>query len=486
MGLMTQQTSLDAHASRSKLAHDKHRPCYHFLPVANWMNDPNGLIQWKGDYHLFYQYNPNGAFHGTIHWGHAVSKDLVHWTDLPIALSPTPGGPDKDGCWSGCAVDDHGTLTLIYTGIDPQVQCVATSTDDLITWQKHPQNPLIDAPPKDLDVVGLSGNLWDFRDPWVWRENGTWFMLVGSGIKGKGGTALLYRSLNLIDWDYLHPILVGSAGEARQVWECPSLFKLEEKDVLLFCEYPEFAHTYYYIGAYTDYRFRPEIRCKTDYGKYYYSAQTLLDDQGRRLMWGWIKEGRSEQSQKVSGWSGVMSLPRILSISPNGRLGMRPAPELEMLREQHYQWNDLHLTPSAESILSEVQGDCLEIMADIEPRPHTTFDLKVRCTPDREEQTVITYDHHSQILSVDSSRSSRSPEVERERIDAPVGDSSGETLRLHIFLDRSVLEVFASGDVCITSRIYPSRADSLGLDLSVHHGTLKLKTLDIWTMKSIW
>jgi beta-fructofuranosidase len=270
------------------------------------------------------------------------------------------------------------------------------------------------------------------------------------------------------------------------VWECPSLFKLEEKDVLLFCEYPEFAHTYYYIGAYTDHRFRPAIRGKTDYGKYYYSAQTLLDDQGRRLMWGWIKEGRSEGSQTMSGWSGVMSLPRILSISPNGRLGMRPAPELEMLREQHYQWKDIHLTPGSENILSEVQGDCLEIIADTEPSPDTALGIKVRCTPDREEQTVITHDHHSQILSVDSSQSSRSPEVDRERIEAPLGDSTGEALKLHVYLDRSVLEIFAGGDVCITSRIYPSRSDSLGLDLFIHHGTLKLKTLDIWTMKSIW
>jgi beta-fructofuranosidase len=450
------------------------------------MNDPNGLIQWKGNYHLFYQYNPNGAFHGTIHWGHAVSQDLVHWTDLPVALAPTLGGHDQDGCWSGCAVDNHGTPTLIYTGINPQVQCIATSTDDLITWKKHPQNPVIDAPPKDLSVIGLSGNLWDFRDPWVWREDSTWFMLVGSGIRGRGGTALLYRSLNLIDWDYVHPILVGSNGEARQVWECPSLFKLEEKDVLLFCEYPEFAHAYYFIGTYTDYRFRPTIKDHTDYGKYYYAAQTLLDDQGRRLMWGWIKEGRSVKSQKLSGWSGVMSLPRVLSISPSGKLGMRPAPELEMLRDHHSQWKDVHLTPNSENILSEVQGDRLEIIADIEPSPDAAFGLKVRCTPDREEQTVIAYDRNNRVLLVDTTQSSKGSEADREGIYAPWGDSSGETLRLHIFLDRSILEVFAGSEVCITIRIYPSRTDSLGLDLTVHHGTLKLKTLDIWTVKSIW
>ena len=95
---------------------DPHRPHYHFLPPANWLNDPNGLIQWNGEYHMFYQYNPNGPFHGTIHWGHAVSADLVHWRHLPIALAPEAGTADEDGCWSGCAVDDSGVPTLIYSG----------------------------------------------------------------------------------------------------------------------------------------------------------------------------------------------------------------------------------------------------------------------------------------------------------------------------------------------------------------------------------
>src|SRR4030042_175472 len=105
---------------------EKHRPGFHFLPEKNWMNDPNGLIQWKGQYHLFYQYNPNGPFHGTIHWGHAVSQDLVHWQYLPLALTPTPGGPDAAGCFSGCAVDDEGVPTFVYTGIHPQTVCLAT------------------------------------------------------------------------------------------------------------------------------------------------------------------------------------------------------------------------------------------------------------------------------------------------------------------------------------------------------------------------
>ena len=126
-------------------------------------------------------------FWGTIHWGHAVSKDLVHWRDLPIALAPTPGWADSDGCWSGCAINNHGVPTLVYTGVqgDFQLPCLATSLDNLRTWEKYDGNPVLTSLPPDLDLVG-------FRDPMVWRENDIWFMIVGSGIKGAGGAALLF------------------------------------------------------------------------------------------------------------------------------------------------------------------------------------------------------------------------------------------------------------------------------------------------------
>src|SRR5256714_6511328 len=114
-------------AQRKALADDPHRPRYHFLPPASWMNDPNGLIQWKGQYHLFYQYNPYGPVHEQVHWGHAVSSDLLHWTDLPIALTPTPGRADAEGCWTGCAIDNNGTPTLLYSAVHPQVVCLASS-----------------------------------------------------------------------------------------------------------------------------------------------------------------------------------------------------------------------------------------------------------------------------------------------------------------------------------------------------------------------
>src|SRR5262249_12018171 len=144
-------------------------------PPANWMNDPNGLIQWKGVYHIFYQYNPEGAFHHKIHWGHATSTDLVHWTHLPIALAPTPNSPDEDGCWSGCAVDNDGMPTIVYSGRGgtQELPCIATSddVDTLLTWQKYSGNPVIEAPPEGLDIV-------EFRDHCVWREGATWYQVI--------------------------------------------------------------------------------------------------------------------------------------------------------------------------------------------------------------------------------------------------------------------------------------------------------------------
>ena len=214
---------------------DHHRPTYHYLPPSNWMNDPNGLIQWRGQYHLFYQYNPNGAFHGTIHWGHAVSDDLVHWRDLPIALAPTPGGPDKDGVYSGCALDHDGVPTLMYTGVRPQVQCIARPADpndpDLVAWKKHPGNPVIPDSPEGMEVEG-------FRDPFVWQEDDGWYCIVGSGIVGTGGNILLYRSQDLVHWEYLHELCRGELAKTGRMWECPNFFPLGDKHVLLISPIP--------------------------------------------------------------------------------------------------------------------------------------------------------------------------------------------------------------------------------------------------------
>ena len=196
--------------TRKTFLSDPSRPSYHYQPPSNWMNDPNGVIQWQGQYHLFYQYNPYGANHANMHWGHAVSDDLLHWQDLPIALAPTPNSVDEGGIFSGSAVNHDGVPTIFYTGVTKgyqvQVQCMATSQDGLLTWQKHPQNPLIATVPEEANQTS------EFRDPFVWHEDNLWHMLVGSSIAGVGGAVFLYQSSDLVNWDYKNPILIGSDG----------------------------------------------------------------------------------------------------------------------------------------------------------------------------------------------------------------------------------------------------------------------------------
>ena len=175
---------------------DIQRPAYHFLPEKNWINDPNGLIQFNGEYHLFYQHNPVAAVWGNMTWGHAVSLDMVHWKHLPFALLPDQPY-DKDGVFSGCTVNDNGIATILYTGTQPEVQCIATSSD-MWTFSKFSGNPVIATPPEGLKTTG-------FRDPYVWKEADGWYMVLGSGIEGAGGAILLYHSPDLRQWHYLHP-----------------------------------------------------------------------------------------------------------------------------------------------------------------------------------------------------------------------------------------------------------------------------------------
>lgn len=460
---------------QQKLARDPHRPRCHFLPPKYWMNDPNGLMQFKGKYHMFYQHNPDGAFHANMHWGHAESEDLIHWRHLPIALAPTPGGPDEDGVYSGCGVINNGVPTLLYTGVRPQVQCIAVGTEDMLTWQKYEKNPVIGSPPEGLEVTG-------FRDPCVWREGDTWYMLVGSGVKGVGGTALLYRSPNLTDWEYVHPIYVGDKTTTGQMWECPSFFPLGDKHVLLVSV---LRTVLYFVGTWSDLKFTPEIQGDTDYGGCFYAAQVFPDEWGRRIMFGWLREHRSKEAQREAGWSGVMSVPRIPYLREDGDLGIRPAPEVEALRGEHHRVTDMDLVPESPRMIPEARGDCLEIVAEVDMGNADEFGIKLRCSPDGKEQTVVVYNKAKQEITVDRERSSLSDDVARDIRGGPLRLAADETLTLRIFIDRSVVEVFANGRACITSRVYPTRGDSLGVGVFARGGRAALKSLDVWHLKSI-
>jgi beta-fructofuranosidase len=466
---------------RDRLSADRLRPGYHLTPPANWLNDPNGLIHWNGRYHVFYQYNPAGPFHGTIHWGHAVSDDLVHWEDEPVALTPSPEGPDRDGCWSGCAVDDDGTPTILYTGGREKLQlpCMATADDaSLRTWTKDPENPIIQEVPREPQV--LSTEDWDgeFRDHCVWREDETWYQLIGAGIEDGGGAALLYESDDLRNWAYRGPILTGDRDTAGTVWECPELLDFGEKQLLHISNYEDVV---YFLGTYEDGEFDAQRRDKLDHGDFYAPQSMWLDD-GRVLTWGWLPEARDVSAQWDAGWSGTMSLPRELSLADDGGLCQRPAPELRELRGENVGHDVLRLDGERRAI--DVDSRQFELRATVRLDDADALELSVLETPDREEYTPIRYTRNSKVTvdrstaSLDERATSATQRMRVTPYDSP--------LSLRVFVDGSVVEVFANERHCLTSRVYPTREDATGVSLRAEGGRATIASLDVWELAGAW
>jgi beta-fructofuranosidase len=475
---------------RVALAGDRHRPLYHFLAPGNWMNDPNGPIFWKGKYHLFYQYNPNGPFWGSIHWGHAVSSDLVHWDDLPVALTPSKKGPDRNGCWSGCVVDDNGTPTALYTGLEPQTVCIATGDHELRNWRQH-ETPVISQPPAGLNLTGfpsITGHpSADFRDPFVWREGERWLMIIGAGLREDGGTALLYDSADLRDWRYRHPILKGLIGADCNMWECPILLRFGDRCILLVCPHPEAKYVYWIAGEWREGTPREHKRGKLDLGTYVYAPQCLSESaRDRNLVWTWIKEGRSTEAQSSAGWSGLLSLPKECSLDENENLTIKPATELSSLRRECRAVTGQKLIPASANPFLGFKSDCLEIEAELSFVEPTICYLCLRASPNHTEQTTIRYNSAEQVITVDCSQSSLDSNVDHNIVSGNLGPDRQNRVCFRAFLDRSVLELFTANTACITQRLYPKRDDSVQMSFGVTSGSVIVHRLSAWKLAPIW
>jgi len=234
---------VEEHVAQHKAAIAQHpwREHYHFQPPVGWMNDPHGLIQFQGKFHLFYQHNPFSGKWATMHWGHAISADLMHWEHQPEALAPSEDYDDWEGggIFTGSAIEHQNELILFYTGCakDRQVQCMASSTDGL-NFTKSDHNPVLAEPPPEIDPP-------DFRDPKVWKQGNIWYMVTGvstrksNSVAAKGGQirnqgkVCLHRSTNLKNWEFVN-YLVESSGELGTMLECPNFFPLDGKWVLMF------------------------------------------------------------------------------------------------------------------------------------------------------------------------------------------------------------------------------------------------------------
>jgi beta-fructofuranosidase len=478
-------------ALRDRLAGDHHRPGYHLAGPAGWLNDPNGLIQWDGRYHVFYQYNPAGPFHGTIHWGHAISDDLVHWEDRPVALAPDPDGPDRDGCWSGCAVDDDGTPTVLYTGgrEREQLPCLAVSPDDsLDRWEKDPANPVIESAPTDVDVLSTDDWAAEFRDHCVWREADTWYHVIGSGVTDVGGTALLYRGETLDEWEYVGPLLTGDWEGAGAVWECPELLRFGEYDLLHVSNYEDVE---YFVGTadLVSPNFHVESHDRLDYGDFY-APQSLETDDGRTLLFGWLPEARSTRAQWEAGWSGCLSLPRELDVTDDGRLRQRPARELTALRGEQVVGDDSGgetLTLSAgDRQRLPLSGNSYELAGAVDLAPGATLTLSLFESPAGTERTLLRYDGAAVVVDRSESTNGRRRDGDASVDGAATDDQrlpvGGGPLSLRLFADGSILELFADEARCLTSRVYPTRRDADGVTLHAVGGDVTVRHLRAWQL----
>lgn len=308
------------------------RPLLHFAPERGWMNDPNGLIQWNGRIHLFYQHDRSGPVPENIAWGHASTTDLWTWEDHPLALQPDPAGPDRNGCFSGCAVVLDGRPHLLYTGVNGQQElpCLAVTADqDLIGWTRYERNPVIASPPPG-EVVRA------FRDHSAWRAGSTWYQVVGGGLQDKGGALFLYRSADLRNWEYAGIFAVAADhGLEGVIWECPDVFTLGDTVVVVVSVWDGQAqYAMWMTGEVAADTFTPRLTGRCDSGHRYYAPQSLTLRDGRRVAIGWLRESVVELTGRDQSRVGAMSLPRELYLDGTGCLRARAVRELDTARHE--------------------------------------------------------------------------------------------------------------------------------------------------------
>ena len=445
---------------RIKLTNTRYRLGYHVMATSGWINDPNGFCYFQGYYHIFYQHYPKAAQWGPMHWGHARSKDLVHWETLPIAL--TPGDKeDEDGCFSGSAVVHDNKMYLIYTGhhyygdSDPdhfwQNQNLAISEDG-IHFKKYEHNPIISQAPED--------NTQHFRDPKVWYDNGNWYLILGSQNKAEIGRVLLYKSANLIDWNLVGPVTQADPNKNEgYMWECPDFFRLGDNDILLMSpqginaeagKFKNLHETGYMVGKY-QYEDNSFVRGdfnELDNGHDFYATQTTLTPDGRRIVIGWMDMWESKMPESSDGWAGALTLPRELFYR-DGILQMKPIEELKQLRTEQLINENYQVQEEQEIIADEKQYEAI-----------LNFDM----SNTSKAGVFFTDSDGKRLLSLEYDKIQNKLILQRSTSDPEREATLKATdLKLHIYVDTSSVEIFVNdGQRAFTERIY---ADSIDLNM---------------------
>ena len=487
--------------SREKLANDPHLPIYHFVSPENRLNDPNGLCFWQGRWHMFYQaYPPEDP---RQHWGHAVSEDLIHWRDLPLAIYPNP----EYQCYSGSALVEDGRVIAMYHGTRVG-NMVATSSDPLLlNWEKMAGKAVIPMTENSADLP------YYVYDPNIWKKDGMYYSMSG-GISYDGPGAkqvvsnYLFRSKDLENWSYLHPFIEGDRfTEMGDDGACPYFWPIGDRHILPF--YSHMTGGQYYLGNYDEARDKFLV---TGHGKFNFGASrpggvhapsAAPDGKGGVIIIFNMNEAKSSE-----GWDQIMSLPRRLTLIDEETLGQEPAGDIESLRYNRQTMAGRTLPANQEIVLDNIRGNAMEILAEIDPKDAPMVEINVLRSPNKEEFTRIaffkkrgtyqgrTYEiprpadwkaRFKSLLTIESSYSSILPGVlSRAPETAPISLEDDETLKLRIFIDKSVVEVFANGKQCIALRVYPGLEESIGVSLRAQGSDAELISLDSWQMKGIY
>ena len=464
------------------------RPAYHITSCNEvaWPFDPNGAIHWKGWYHLMYiRKSPGG-------WGHVSSKDLIHWKRHPNATIFDLSGNafiNKDG--TPTIISGHGGVSVALA-----------QEDELNVWKfiSIKKGPAIGDPhPSQFD-------LWD---PHGWLEGDTYFAIFGCHPWRRPIPATVWKSSDLKRWHYIGPLLSREMPDVEPFEDisCPDLFKLGDKYMLLCIAHIKGAR--YYLGELKDGQFHPESHARMNWpGGACFAPETLLDDRGRRIMWAWATDDhRYPKRQLATGWAGTLTMPRVLSLAADGTVLIKPVEEYESLRRNPRHHEKVTLVAGAEKVLEDISGDCLELTVQIAPGFSSPCGVKVRRSPEGEEETAISYEPAKKCIRIDIAKSSSDKEIVYHKYvqnydgkhgtpaasenvlvtaqEAPFVLRPGEPLQLRIFLDRTILEVFANDRQCLTQRIYPTRPDSMGVSLFSTDGNTEFISVRAWDMASI-
>ena len=447
---------------------DFNRPAYHLLPAANWTNETHGLFYYQGKYHIFNQKNASSIILSQINWGHFTSPDLIHWTEEKPALTPDREY-DKDGIWSGCAIiNDKGIPELIYTsGGKPQGVSIAFPKDDsLVVWEKYKKNPVISGQPAGYGRT-------DLRDPFVWKEGKTWYMIVGYGIddaENPHGALLLYKSKDAKKWQYVHLLFEGNpeVDHSGIFWEMPFFHKFGDKYVLQVNRVPERgipARSQYWIGEFKDEKFIPDnaLPQNLEVINRLLSPSIWPLNADSVVAMAIIPDEISAKANYRQGWAHVYSLPRIMTLR-NGKLVQFPYPLLTSLRKDSFRIEKRSLNASAVCPVPN-GGHQVELDITFYPGKANRFGLTLGKNPEGTEATSIYFDVEKEELVVDQRRSSL-----REGIPLAVRKDAyrlkcPQKVNLHLFIDGSVVEGFIDGEDAFTTRIFPLNRNSTQIEL---------------------